>query len=87
MILADEPVASLDPALSHSILRYLEELNRRDGITLLCCLHFLSVARRYGTRVLALKAGRIVFEGQPQEVDAARFKEIYGDEAEAVEVL
>jgi phosphonate transport system ATP-binding protein len=63
LILADEPVASLDPALSHSILGYLEELNRRDGITMICCLHFLSLARRYGTRILALKAGRMVFDG------------------------
>ena len=44
IILADEPVASLDPALSHSILKYLEDLNRKDGITILCSLHFLSLA-------------------------------------------
>jgi phosphonate transport system ATP-binding protein len=86
LILADEPVASLDPALSHTILRYLEELNRKDGITVLCCLHFLSLARRYGTRILALKAGRIVFEGLPREIDEARFKEIYGHEAVEVEI-
>ncbi len=86
LILADEPVASLDPALSHTILRYLEELNRKDGITILCCLHFLSLARRYGTRILALKAGRIVFEGLPREIDEARFREIYGEEAVEVEI-
>ncbi|HEX4835241.1 MAG TPA: phosphonate ABC transporter ATP-binding protein, partial [bacterium] len=86
LILADEPVASLDPALSHTILRYLEELNRKDGITVLCCLHFLSLARRYGTRILALKAGRIVFEGLPGEIDEARFKAIYGEEAVEVDI-
>ncbi len=86
LILADEPVASLDPALSHTILRYLEELNRKDGITILCCLHFLSLARRYGTRILALKAGRIIFEGLPREIDEARFKEIYGEEAVEVDI-
>ncbi len=86
LILADEPVASLDPALSHSILRYLEELNKKDGITIVCSLHFLSLARRYGTRILALKAGRIVFDGLPREIDEARFKEIYGGEAVEVEV-
>ena len=85
VILADEPVASLDPALSHTILRYLEELNRTDGITILCSLHFLSLARRYGTRILALKAGRIVFEGLPREIDEARFREIYGEEAVEVD--
>jgi phosphonate transport system ATP-binding protein len=86
MILADEPVASLDPALSHSILRYLEELNKKDGITILCCLHFLSLARRYGSRILALKAGKIVFEGLPHEIDETRFKAIYGEDAVEVEI-
>jgi phosphonate transport system ATP-binding protein len=86
IILADEPVASLDPALSHSILKYLEELNRNDGITVLCCLHFLGLARRYGTRILALKDGRIVFEGRPGDIDETRFREIYGQQAEEVEI-
>ncbi len=86
MILADEPVASLDPALSHSILRYLEELNKKDGITILCCLHFLSLARRYGSRILALKAGKIVFEGLPHEIDETRFRAIYGEDAVEVEI-
>ncbi|HLJ61872.1 MAG TPA: phosphonate ABC transporter ATP-binding protein [bacterium] len=86
LILADEPVASLDPAMSHSVLRYIEELNRKDGITVICSLHFLSLARRYGTRILALKAGRIVFDGLPSEIDDARFKAIYGEDAVAVEI-
>jgi phosphonate transport system ATP-binding protein len=86
LILADEPVASLDPALSHSILNYLEELNRKDGITILCCLHFLSLARRYGTRILALKEGRIVFEGRPHDIDDMRFRQIYGEQAQEVEI-
>ena len=86
LILADEPVASLDPATSHSVLKYLEELNRKDGITILCALHFLSLARRYGTRVIALKAGHVVFTGLPHEIDEARFREIYGEEAVEVEI-
>lgn len=86
LILADEPVASLDPAMSHSVLRYIEELNRKDGITVVCSLHFLSLARRYGTRILALKAGEIVFDGLPREIDEARFKAIYGEEAVEVEI-
>ena len=85
VILADEPVASLDPATSHSVLKYIEEL-KNDGITVLCALHFLSLARRYGTRLIALKAGRIVFTGYPQDIDEARFKEIYGEEAVEVEI-
>lgn len=86
LILADEPVASLDPATSHSVLRYVEELNRRDGITVMCSLHFLSLARRYGTRLIALKAGEIAFEGLPAEIDEQRFKEIFGEEAVEVEI-
>ncbi len=86
LILADEPVASLDPATSHSVLKYIEELNRKDGITVLCALHFLSLARRYGTRLIALKAGRVVFTGYPHEIDEVRFREIYGEEAVEVEI-
>jgi phosphonate transport system ATP-binding protein len=81
LILADEPVASLDPVLSHSILQYLEQLNRDEKITVICSLHFLDLVHRYATRVIALKDGKKVFEGLPQEIDRARFKEIYGEEA------
>jgi len=84
LILADEPVASLDPVLSHSILQYLEQLNREERITVLCSLHFLDLVHRYATRVVGLKDGIVVFEGSPVEIDRARFKEIYGEEAEEV---
>ena len=86
LLMADEPVSALDPATSHSVMRYLELMNREDGVTVLASLHFLSLARRYGTRILALKDGKIVYEGLPSEIDEARFKEIYGEEAEQVEV-
>ncbi|HET8567788.1 MAG TPA: phosphonate ABC transporter ATP-binding protein [Candidatus Limnocylindria bacterium] len=86
LMLADEPVASLDPATSHSVLKYLEEINRKDGITVICSLHFLSLARRYATRVIALKAGKVAFDGKPAEIDQRRFKEIYGEDAVEVEI-
>ncbi len=86
LLMADEPVSALDPATSHSIMQYLELMNKEDGVTVVASLHFLSLARRYGTRILALKDGKIVFEGSPAEIDAAKFKEIYGEEAEEVEV-
>ncbi|MGE3270646.1 MAG: phosphonate ABC transporter ATP-binding protein [Chloroflexota bacterium] len=86
LMLADEPVASLDPATSHSVMKYLEEINRQDGITVICNLHFLSLARRYATRVIALKAGQIVFDGLPTEIDETRFREIYGEDAVEVEI-
>jgi phosphonate transport system ATP-binding protein len=83
LILADEPVASLDPVLSHSILQYLEQLNK-EGITVLCSLHFLDLVHRYATRVIALKDGVKVFEGLPKEINRAKFKEIYGEDAQEV---
>ncbi|HET7700832.1 MAG TPA: phosphonate ABC transporter ATP-binding protein [Candidatus Limnocylindria bacterium] len=86
VMLADEPVASLDPATSHSVMKYLEEINKKDGITVICALHFLSLARRYGTRVIALKDGRVAFDGQPAAIDERRFKEIYGEDAVEVEI-
>ncbi|HDL85061.1 MAG TPA: phosphonate ABC transporter ATP-binding protein [Candidatus Acetothermia bacterium] len=86
LLMADEPVSALDPATSHSVMKYLEQMNQEDGVTVITSLHFLSLARRYGTRILALKDGKIVFEGLPSEIDEARFKEIYGEEAEHVEV-
>jgi phosphonate transport system ATP-binding protein len=85
IMLADEPVASLDPATSHSVLKYLQQINR-DGMTVICSLHFLSLARTYGTRVIALKGGRLMFDGLPSEIDERRFKEIYGEEAVEVEI-
>ncbi len=86
IMLADEPVASLDPVLSHSILQYLETLNHEDGITVLCSLHFLDLVHRYATRVVGLKDGEMVFDGLPSELTAERFKEVYGEEAEMVAV-
>ena len=84
MILADEPVASLDPVLAHSIMQYLEQINQEDGITILCSLHFLDLVHRYADRVVALNGGRLMFDGLPREIDDDKFKEIYGQEAERV---
>jgi phosphonate transport system ATP-binding protein len=85
VMLADEPVASLDPATSHSVLKYLQQINR-EGMTVICSLHFLSLARAYGTRVIALKGGRLMFDGPPADIDERRFKDIYGEEAVEVEI-
>ncbi len=86
LLLADEPVSALDPATSHSVMKYIEQINREDGVTVVASLHFLSLARRYGTRIIALRGGEMVFDGPPQDIDNAKFKEIYGEEAEEVEV-
>ena len=84
MVLADEPVASLDPVLAHSIMQYLEDINKDLGVTVLCSLHFLDLVHRYADRAIALKDGHIVFEGHPSSIDDDKFKEIYGKEAERV---
>jgi len=86
LLLADEPVASLDPATSHSVMKYIEQLNQEMGVTVLCSLHFLSLARTYATRIIALKGGGIVFDGAPLDIDDARFREIYGEDAVKVEI-
>lgn len=86
LLLADEPVASLDPATSHSVMDYLERVNKDLGTTVICNLHFLSLVRRYATRVIALKGGRMVFNGQPDEITDTWFKTIYGEEAMEVEI-
>ena len=84
MILADEPVASLDPVLAHSILQYLEMLNQEDKMTIICSLHYLDLVQRYSTQVLGLRQGEIVYQGSQADIQAmtdAEFKNIYGEEA------
>ena len=82
LILADEPVASLDPALRHSVMRHIEALNREEGLTVLCSLHDIDLVTRYATRVVALREGRLVHEGKPEDFSLATLKTIYGEEAE-----
>jgi phosphonate transport system ATP-binding protein len=84
IILADEPVASLDPVLAHSIMQYLETINKEDGVMVLCSLHFLDLVHRYADRAIALNEGKLMFDGSPKAIDDEKFKEIYGKEAERV---
>jgi phosphonate transport system ATP-binding protein len=89
MILADEPVASLDPVLAQSILGHLEQLNQQDHITVLCSLHYLDLVQRYATRVIGLREGRLVYRGSQEDIRGmtdAQFKEIYGEDAQRVTV-
>jgi len=84
MVLADEPVASLDPVLAHTILGYLEQMNREEGVTVICSLHYLDLVQRYATRVIGLKEGQIVYRGSQEDIRRMtddEFKEIYGEEA------
>lgn len=86
IILADEPVASLDPATCHTVMEYLKKVNEQLGITIVCNLHFLSLVREYATRVIALKGGEIIYEGSPENIDDQWFERIYGEGAKEVHV-
>ncbi len=82
LILADEPVASLDPALRHSVMRHIEALNREEGMTVICSLHDIDLVERYATRMVALRDGRLMWEGRADDFDRDTFREIYGEDAE-----
>jgi phosphonate transport system ATP-binding protein len=77
IILADEPIASLDPRNARTVMDALRGVNR-DGITVLVNLHDLATARDYCDRIVALNAGRVVFDGPPPALTAQRIREIYG---------
>jgi len=78
IILADEPVASLDPPTSHVVMRYLQQINRELGITTIVNLHFLDLATAYAERIIGLRSGELVFDGSGAEADATVFENIYG---------
>lgn len=87
MILADEPVASLDPVLAHSILNYLEKLNQEDSLTIVCSLHYLDLVQRYASSVIGLRDGKLVYQGSREDIRKmtdGEFKSIYGEEAERI---
>jgi phosphonate transport system ATP-binding protein len=78
LILADEPIASLDPRNAKTVMDALRQVNREDGITVLTNLHHLNTTRAYCDRIVAMRAGRIMFDGPPAQLTAARVQEIYG---------
>jgi phosphonate transport system ATP-binding protein len=81
ILLADEPVASLDPRNTRLVMDALAEVNRRYGITVLCNLHSLDLARAYCDRLVGLAAGRVVFEGGPFDLTEDVARRLYGLEA------
>lgn len=78
VILADEPVASLDPPTSHQVMTYLKKINQEDGITTLVNLHFIDMAMEYADRIIGLRAGEVVYDGPAKDVSEKTFEEIYG---------
>lgn len=86
-MLADEPVASLDPPTSRAVMRDLQRINRELGITTLVNLHFLDLAREFADRIIGLRSGELVFDGPGSEADEKVFEQIYGRSLTAEDVL
>jgi phosphonate transport system ATP-binding protein len=84
LVVADEPIASLDPNSARRVMDILADINRRDGTTVLVSLHQVEFALRYCPRVIALKSGTIVFDGPSRELTPALLNAIYGAESEDV---
>lgn len=81
VILADEPVASLDPKTSRLVLQYLRDASRDLGITVLCNLHQVDYAREFADRIIGLAHGRLVFDGMPSALTDADLQRIYPGQA------
>ncbi len=78
ILLADEPVASLDPPTSHAVMQDLKRINEEDGITTLVNLHFIDLAQEYGEKIIGLREGKLVYQGPASEVTEEKFEDIYG---------
>lgn len=87
LILADEPVASLDPLTTEQVMNDLKRINQELGITTVVNLHFVDLARKYATRIIGLRAGKVVFDGPVSEATEEKFLEIYGRPANKDELL
>ncbi|SMF14302.1 phosphonate ABC transporter ATP-binding protein [Paenibacillus barengoltzii] len=87
IILADEPVASLDPLTTKQVMDDLKRINVELGITTIVNLHFIDLARSYATRIIGLRAGQVVFDGPVGEATDERFAEIYGRAIDHEELL
>ena len=87
IILADEPVASLDPPTSHVVMRDLQRINQDLGITTIVNLHFLDLAKVYGERIIGLRGGELVYDGTGEEADEHVFRDIYGRSLTADDVM
>jgi phosphonate transport system ATP-binding protein len=83
IILADEPVASLDPKIARQILQYLKEISKRLGLSVICNLHQIDFAREYAERIIGLSQGRLVFDGSPSGLTSDILEKIYGSRVES----
>ena len=77
ILLADEPISSLDPKNSKRVMDDMLKINREDGITIICNLHSLEIAKKYCDRLIGLSEGEVVFDGKPNELTASISKKLY----------
>ncbi|MAV62752.1 MAG: phosphonate ABC transporter ATP-binding protein [Rhodobiaceae bacterium] len=77
ILLADEPISSLDPKNAQRVMDDMLKINREDGITIICNLHSLDVAKKYCDRLIGLSDGRVVFDGAPDDLTTEISKELY----------
>ncbi|MFW7415718.1 phosphonate ABC transporter ATP-binding protein [Demequina sp. SO4-18] len=87
VMLADEPIASLDPPTAQRVMKDLQRINRDLGITTLVNLHFLDMARQFGERVIGMRDGKVVFDGSGKDADDSVFEDIYGRSLTADDAL
>lgn len=87
IILADEPTASLDPLTSMQVMDDFEKINKELGITIIANMHHVDLSKKYATRILGVRKGKIVFDGKPEELTDVALETIYGRKLTASEVL
>jgi phosphonate transport system ATP-binding protein len=87
IILADEPMASLDPKLSEVVISMLADINARENITVIVNIHVLSLAKKYAKRMIAFRKGEVVFDGSPAELTEEKIDAIYHVDKKALEQL
>jgi phosphonate transport system ATP-binding protein len=86
VVLADEPVASLDPESAEHVMRTLRTIARSSGVAVLCSLHQVELARRFGDVLVGLRGGRVVFAGAPEAFDEGARGRVYGGRGEEAEL-
>jgi len=82
ILLADEPVASLDPESARRVMHLLRQLNQENGLTLVVSLHNVAIARQYCSRIVALRAGAVVFDGPPESLTDDHVRDLYGSHSD-----
>ncbi|MDG4892855.1 phosphonate ABC transporter ATP-binding protein [Mesorhizobium sp. WSM4976] len=86
VLLADEPIASLDPLNAKVVMDSLRDINLREGITVVTNLHTLDTARAYCSRIIGMAAGKVVFDGAPEDLDRDAVRMVYGADASGAEI-